>query len=682
MCSKSVKGVWVILLMLAMTVMLGATATVLAEDNSEAQSLDEMVVTATRSSERKLDVPVITEVITREKIEMSGTTHLGDLLAKYVTGHYQKYNGLLSPVGLRGFQTEAHGDDVKGYVLILVDGHRVGTGNAAKINLDRIERVEVTKGPASALYGSAAIGGVVNLITKKGEGDLQGTVSAEYGSFNYVKGQVSTQAEINEKVRFHLTASNEDIDDYKDPEFGQVYNTAEHKKNIGGNITYAFNDNHELRLGGNFGDLTGEYPSWENGTYSNYDEDYGAHYDKSHGYADLEYNGSFLGGKLAWRGLGYYLWDRNHWYWGATDADADQTKYTDKTLGTDQQFTYRLASWNKFLFGFNLEKLEKESEAISNNLPALPYTPSMEYTSKALFVQDSMDLLNNRINIIAAGRYDNFELTTKKPATGQLLNINERTEEFSHFSPKLGIGVKFLDELLRVRANLGEGFKSPSADQLSAMYENMNGQRYLGNPDLNPETSMTYDLGLDLFHDYFTVNVGYFHTDYRDKIIQTTTAYNGQNWITWKNSGDAEIAGFDINLNWAVGRTFGWTCGLNLWANTTFNTKCEDKETGEDLLWVSDYEIKSGIDFSYDGFSTQFTYTLVGPQMIYNYDSYPYRTEKKEEFSFCDLTMRYRFLDSWEASLAVLNIFNDTVEWVRGYPMAERNFRLGLSYTF
>lgn len=132
----------------------------------DAQTIDDLVVTATRIEERVIDVPVTTQVITAEQIELSGVTTVGDLIAKYVTGHYQKYNGLLSPVGLRGFSTEAHGDDVKGYVLILIDGHRIGTGNAAKINPDRIERIEVVKGPASALYGSA-MGGVVNLITKK-----------------------------------------------------------------------------------------------------------------------------------------------------------------------------------------------------------------------------------------------------------------------------------------------------------------------------------------------------------------------------------------------------------------------------------------------------------------------------------------------------------------------------------
>lgn len=485
-----------------------AVKTADAEEPKEKQTVEDLVVTATRVAERPIDVPVTTEVITREKIEMSGATHVGDLIGKYVTGHYHKYSGLLSPVGLRGFRTEAHGDDVKGHVLILVDGHRIGTGNAAKLNVDRIERIEVTKGPVSALYGSAAMGGVINLVTRTGEGEPSATLSGDYGSFDYYKGQVSGGGEVNNRFRFHATASYEDIGDYDDPEFGTVYNSSETKKNFGMNLTYAFTPNHELRLGGNYADLRGEYPSWENYiTYGNYDEDARQNYDKSHGYADLEYNGDFFDNKVHWRGLGYYLWDRNHWNYGSPDPEDAQSKYTDTTWGTDQQFTWSMVPWNTLVFGFNLEKLEKESEAVSGGQPAAPYTPGMKYDSQALFLQDSLDLWHNRINIVGAVRYDRFDVTTLRPETGTFASFDEKSETYDHTSPKLGMGIEFFDELPRVRANVGEGFKSPSADQLSAQYTSHTNITYVSNPDLNPETSRTYDIGFDIFHRFFTFNL-------------------------------------------------------------------------------------------------------------------------------------------------------------------------------
>ena len=664
----------------AMVIVLMMSAAAFGQQTKGTQSMDEMVVTATRSEERAIDVPVTTQVIDREKIEMSGALDIGDLIGKYITGHFHKYNGLLSPVGLRGFRTESHGDDIKGYVLLLVDGHRVGTGNAAKINMDRIERIEVTKGPASALYGSAAMGGVINLITKKGDGDLFASIGGDAGSFDYYKGQLSGGGEVNERFRFHATASYEDTDDYDDPEFGTVYNTGVTRKNVGGNLVFTVNDYHELRFGGNYADLTSETPDWDGDAYTRYREDANQHNDKSHAYADLEYNGDYFGSKLHWRGLAYYLRDKNHWNYGDPVAESEQVKYIDETLGTDHQFNWHMASWNKLLVGFNLEWLEKESEGVSDGQPSTPYTPGMEYDTQALFAQDSLDLWDNRINIIAAVRYDRFDVTTVRPKTGDLPDFNERNEVYDHVSPKVGIGVKVIDEFLRLRANVGEGFKSPSADQLSADYIHSNGTHYLGNPDLDPETSLTYDVGVDLFHEFFSLQVGYFHTDFEDKIVRVTDEVDGDAVTTYENHGDSEMAGFDVNFQWWIDRMFDWTIGVSVYSNAAFNTTKDDKETGEDLQYISDYEVKSGVSISYAGFSTQLSHVLVGPQMITNSDTY--EDEEKGSFDFWDLTLRYRFLNHWEVRGSVLNLFDDQVEWVRGYLMPERNYRVGLTYTF
>lgn len=656
-----------------------------AEEKKQTMKADEMVVTATRTEERPIDVPVTTQVITREAIEMSGVTDVGDLVGKYVTGHYHKYNGLLSPIGLRGFRTDSHGSDLASHVLILIDGHRIGTGNAAKINLDRIERVEVIKGPASSLYGSAAMGGVVNLITKKGDGKLGGSIGGEYGSFDHYKAKVTGGGEVNEKFRFFATADIDDIGDYKDPTFGTVYNSGVEKKNFGGNFVYSFSDRHELRLGGNYSNLTSESPNWGAGTYSYYEEDYDDNNDKSTGYTDLEYNGDFFDGKVHWRGLAYYLWDKNHWFYGNSYGNSDpnsyQTKYIDETIGTDHQFTWKMTPWNSLLAGFTLENLEKESSGVANSRPSRPYTPGLDYDNQALFIQDSLDLFDNRVNIIAAARYDRFDLTTRPAETGSYASFNERSEDYSHVSPKIGMGIKLFEEKLRLRGNIGEGFKSPTADQLSAdFYNTANGVHYLGNPDLDPETSMTYDLGFDLFFTPVTFKFSYFHTDYEDKIVSRSYSQGRERISSYENHGDATITGFDIGAEWALTKTFHLPFNASLWSNTTFNTTYRDELTQSDLFYISSYEIKTGLDVGYQGLSGQLSHALIGPQTIDNWDTY--QSEEKGAFSYWDLTVRYRFDEHWEVKGSVLNLFDQEVEWVRGYLMPERNFLVGLTYNF
>ena len=134
---------------------------------------------------------------------------------------------------------------------------------------------------------------------------------------------------------------------------------------------------------------------------------------------------------------------------------------------------------------------------------------------------------------------------------------------------------------------------------------------------------MTYDVGADLYLDALTFKLGWFHTDYEDKIVQTTSQINGINTTSYDNHGDAEIAGFEVGLEWAMGKTFKLPFNASLFSNMIFNTTNEDKETNAEIQFISDYEIKSGIDLSYQGITAQLSHVLVGPQMITNYDPYP-----------------------------------------------------------
>ncbi len=653
------------------------------EEGKTVTKAEAITVTAGRIEQSVLDVTVPVQIISAEEIRAAGVDNLGDLLGKYMTGHLTKYTGVLTSVGIRGFRTEAHGDDVKGYVLILVDGHRTGTGNAVKIDVERIERVEILKGPYSSLYGSAAMGGVVNLITKKGDHPLGAQVNATYGSFDYLNTGLSGGGRVDDKFRFYINTSYKSQGDVDTPDFGQQKNTAYHIKNLGWNATYQFSPSHDLRWGGNMAEIGGAYDSWSNGTYSSY-ADTSQNFDKSNRYSDLEYNGRFLDGFLNVRSLFYYLWDRNQWKYGTPDPDLTGTKYTDTTIGWDQQFNFNFGKWSNLVAGFTLEQLEKKSEAISGGSASAPYTPGMEYNTLGLFAQDTISLFDDRVNLVLAGRYDRFDLKTKKPDSGDFPLFKEKSETFDEFSPKAGVAYNFLDKLMRVRANLGMGFKSPSPDQLSAQYRGHNGVGYLGNPDLKPETSLTWDLGWDLFHRIADLELTYWHSDYKDKIISASkmVRYDNQDWYTWENHGEAEIAGVDFNANLRLSEIMKWKPNLSLHTRVTFYTKFEDKETGSDLVNVSDYEAKSWINFSHKGFSTSLFYVLIGPESILNYDYSPARTETKEAFDFWDYQASYSFLKNWRVTLNVYNLADRRYEWVRGYPMPERSYHLGLTYEF
>ena len=84
------------------------------------------------------------------------------------------------------------------------------------------------------------------------------------------------------------------------------------------------------------------------------------------------------------------------------------------------------------------------------------------------------------------------------------------------------------------------------------------------NPNLEPETSRSWDVGIDVFHDDFTLKLGYFHTDFEDKIVSAMGTLGGNPIRTWENHGNAMIAGFEMNLEWWMGETFNWPVDVNL----------------------------------------------------------------------------------------------------------------------
>ncbi len=681
------RGVWLCTSFIFVSLLFFPAKPIFAQQEKEVSHLDELVVTATRTKEKVKDIPVTVDVITNDEIKDAGVTNVGDLISLYIPSHYHKYTGMLSPVGLRGFRTESHGDDIKGHVLILVDGHRIGTGNMAKIGVDMIERVEVIRGPASALYGSAAMGGVINIITKKGKGKVHNSLKQEYGSFNFLKTTATSGGTLKNAFSYYMAASYEDRDNYYDPDFGEVYNSDYTAKRIGANLSYFLADNHKVRLGGSYVDLTGGYPSWENwATYTAYQKENKNHYDKSHGYLDFEYNGAFLAGDIELKALAYYLWDKNQWFYGVGDPDSSYTKYIDTTIGTDEQFTLNIIPHNKIVFGFTLESLNKDSEAKQGGVPSTPYTPDLTYDTKSVYLQDSIDLLKDRLNFVFGARYDKFDVSTKRPS-GAYISFEERSVDFEHLSPKAGISYKLIEDFLRIRANIGTGFKAPSADQLSAMYEYSSyygTRRILGNPDLDPEESVTYELGMDITRPWLDLGIGFFHTDYKN-MIQTasyTVTYLGKTWETWENVGDAEIEGIDITFALHLHRLLPISPRITLYSNLTFNTKYKNKETDEDLLYISDYEVRSGIRSSFKGLNVALYNVLVGPQKIQNFDQYPAQVEEKSEFTFWDLTFRLNFLKNFTLEGGIYNLLDERYEWVRGYIMPERNYRIGITLRF
>ena len=181
-----------------------ALAAVLAFHFSQAEVIDslnveEVVVKASRLDAKLKNIPQKVEVIGQDEINSGSQESLVEVLKQYTNIDLVQYPGISATISMRGFSPSAVS---RSYTLVLIDGKPAGTTNLAAINLNNVERVEIVKGPYSSIYGSDAMAGVINIITKKNEGKLQGQASVEYGSFEKQVANVFLAGDITDGIGF------------------------------------------------------------------------------------------------------------------------------------------------------------------------------------------------------------------------------------------------------------------------------------------------------------------------------------------------------------------------------------------------------------------------------------------------------------------------------------------------
>lgn len=168
-------------------------------------NLEQIVVTATRTEKTMKNTPVITQVITAKQIEERGIGNIQDLLTQEVPGLNFQEVGYGTNIDIQGLGSK--------HILFLIDGERVAGENGGnidytRINLYNIDRIEIVKGASSALYGSQAMGGVINLITRKTQKRLEVSAGARYAGRNQRNYEGTPKDHPQYKFRTHLDKPN------------------------------------------------------------------------------------------------------------------------------------------------------------------------------------------------------------------------------------------------------------------------------------------------------------------------------------------------------------------------------------------------------------------------------------------------------------------------------------------
>lgn len=639
----------------------GLAADAQSEDaqTNNSQKIDAMVVTASRTAELKREVTASITVITQEEIRQSPARDLGELLFRTGNVWIRQYPGALTPVGIRGFRTDTHGNDLLGKVLLLLNGRRAGTGNLAKIRTQNIERIEILRGPASVQYGSAGMGGIINVITKRGKEETEAFIEGGIGSNDRKEGSLGAAGKVN-NVDLAGAYSYSETDDYEIADGTRYTNTGiDSEQSFSANLGYSFNPFNRIGLVYNF--YEGEGIGNPGGFTSAYfDED--DYKDSDNDSVDLMYEGGMIDGDFSWMARYFNGKDQDKW---VTEPNASRIY----EIETDQQGAQGQVTWEGGML------------TLTGGVDWLAYdydtsgTPShSEYENAAGFLMAKLGLMERRLILNGGIRYDDYDV--------EIGNNEGGSQSTDNVAGQVGVAFQATKEI-KLRAAWGQGFVMPGASQLAGEYTSW-GSTYTGNPDLDPEESQTFEGGIDITVYSVFASLTYFYTDY-ENFIQTVATGTSSTY-TWENIDDGTIAGFEWELAVDLGRQFGWEYMVKPYFKGTWFTEYEDDATGEDLQYIPEATVNYGLTIGEPGtWTANLNFAYYGEENVYSYTTY--QDTVKDDATLVDLTLMHTFLKTETCGRLsvkgeINNLFEEDVEYVPDYPQAGRTFFIGLRWDY
>jgi outer membrane receptor for ferrienterochelin and colicins len=520
-------------------------------------SLQEVVVTGTGTQHLLKDAPVQTEVISHRQLQQYAGRSIQDILSGLTASFAFNESDMGSQLQMNGLGNS--------YVLILIDGKRLhgdngGDNDLGLIDPQNIEKIEIVKGASSALYGSDAIAGVINIITKKHReqglmlentsrfgsyGDIRqhDGIALNFGKFSsytnfqlqHSDGWQNTSEEAISQTEYHITDSrNKTVNRYSNWQIAE-------------RLTYQLTKQIELYADGSIYwkriyRPSGRHPGVDIKTY------------------DLQYNNASasVGGKWKLNSTDVITldadWKRHAYYYAFTD-----TTLTDGYV--NGHFT------NYFPWFPGQRELQSDQRMTNINLKGVFSLPYDQQLSTGL--EYRYDWLKAPMRVVGGKATDNTEAIYVQDELSLLdplyltagLRLT-RNEGFGfRLTPKISAMLKLGD--LRLRATWSQGFKTPTPKELHYQYvKNMNGvYLYLGNTDLKAQSSNYFGVSAEYTIGHLTLTLSPYINKVRDMITLVTIPaseapgdliirYDPKRVRQYQNMDDAKTYGVDFTVRY------------------------------------------------------------------------------------------------------------------------------------
>jgi vitamin B12 transporter len=586
-------------------------------------TLNEIVVTATKTEKELKDVTQSVTVITADEIKRSTASTAAEVLQQAAGALVDNYGtpGSVNSIHLRGSSA--------GQVVVLIDGIRLNSPlngqadlSALPIPVEDIERIEIVRGPSSALYGADAVGGVVNIITKKPVSTIS-RISGDVGSHGYDSLQLSTSSR-KSSAYYSVTGTRETADGYR-------LNSDLEQWIVNGRAGYDVSKDTSI-------DLTANYISKENGVPGSVqfpspfarqrerDLDLGASFRTRFSKTlDLKISGSRSEDQLR--------------YQDPSPFPIDSLHNSTSKVG-EAQVNWLAGSWSLFTLGYEQRKDSLSSTDAGDH----------ETTNDAWYLQDEMSLGDSLI-VVIGGREDKHSVYGDR------------------FSPRTSARYIVAGSGTIIRASYGKSFRAPTFGDLY-----WNDSFTVGNPNLKPESSKEYEAGIEQPLGLGKrIKLTGFHRKVTDLINYNAAVFPG----TFENIGKVDIKGVEAEAAFKVSAT------TSVGANYAY-LKAVDQVSGDKIynpLYPKN-QAKGYIDIAVD--TNVHLYTDARMVEYYAQQGDPLWRYTVVDAKLAQKFGR-RADAQGEIYFAMNNIFDrkyDTYRFFGNYPAAPREIRGGVTIPF
>lgn len=603
-------------------------AAAFAEENAD--PLDTVVITATRTPTPLENIGSAVSVITREQIERTQARSLTDLL-RTVPGVSVAQSGRpggQTSVFVRGLNSNQ--------TLFLIDGARItnplsGLVTLSNLTPDQVERIEVVRGPQSTLFGADAMGGAINIITKKGTGPLSGSATLEGGSHDSFRQGLELSGS-SEKLSGNIG--------FSDLKTENVFPNDDYENlTLNGSGAFRMSENFTLDAAVRYTKAEAGVPGPvaffpANPTERLKDESLFARIGMDLKIGDVWRQTLFVAETHE------ELFDRGNPF-AISDSRTD-------ILQVGWQHTLDFKKGGIFTAG--LDWFDNRGEYETGG--ALPFDEDVQ--TIAGYVQHQITLFN-RLALTGGARYDD----------------NSRFGD--RFTWRGAAVLRISETGTRVKASGGTGFKAPTLNDLFLSFPSDGPfAAFVANPNLKPEKSTGWDIGIEQdLGPKATISARYFENSVRDLITFSFVAPD----FTQTNIERARTRGIEATLELRPVEN------LTLWANYTWLAEARNLTTSAKLLRRPEQSGSAGASYRFfDRVDLSTTVSLVGERD--DIDPVSFATVQNPSYAKWDVALSFDVHKNLRVFGRVENLLDDSYQEARGYPSLGRVFWGGLSAKF